>query len=126
MKEGFVKRMELKLDQYKMYIDGQFVESSEGTLGDNINPSTGEVLNQVPQASLEDLDRALKAARRAQKSWKHVPPNERAEYLYQLSDLILEHKEIFAKVISTEVGKVLEQAMGEVEATAEYFKYYAG
>lgn len=126
MKEGFVKRMELKLDQYKMYIDGQFVESSEGTLGDNINPSTGEVLNQVPQASLEDLDRALKAARRAQKSWKHVPSNERAEYLYQLSDLILEHKEIFAKVISTEVGKVLEQAMGEVEATAEYFKYYAG
>lgn len=100
--------MELKLDQYKMYIDGQFVESSEGTLGDNINPSTGEVLNQVPQASLEDLDRALKAARRAQKSWKHVPSNERAEYLYQLSDLILEHKETFAKVISTEVGKVLE------------------
>lgn len=48
MKRGFVKRMELKLDQYKMYIDGQFVESSEGTLGDNINPSTGEVLNQVP------------------------------------------------------------------------------
>ena len=39
-----MKRMELKLDQYKMYIDGQFVESSEGTLGDNINPSTGEVL----------------------------------------------------------------------------------
>lgn len=56
MERGFVKRMELKLDQYKMYIDGQFVESSEGTLGDNINPSTGEVLNQVPQASLEDLE----------------------------------------------------------------------
>lgn len=118
--------MSLKLDQYKMYIDGAFVDASNGETFDNINPSTAKVLNQIPKATEEDLDRALDAANRAQKEWKHVPSAERAEYLFKISDLILENKETFAKIISTEVGKVNAQAIGEVEATAEYFKYYAG
>ncbi|MFC6465283.1 aldehyde dehydrogenase [Marinilactibacillus sp. GCM10026970] len=118
--------MSLKLDQYKMYIDGAFVDASNGETFDNINPSTAEVLNQIPKATEKDLERALDAANRAQKEWKHVPSAERAEYLFKISDLILENKETFAKIISTEVGKVNAQAIGEVEATAEYFKYYAG
>lgn len=118
--------MLLKLDQYKMYLDGEFVDASNGGTSDNVNPSTAEVLNQVPKATSEDLERALKAANRAQKRWRNVPSAERAEYLYAISKLILENKEVFAEVISTEVGKVKEQALGEVEATAEYFKYYAG
>lgn len=118
--------MSLLLDQYKLYIDGNFVDGSNGEIIDNINPSTGELLNQVPKASLDDLDQALDAAKRAQEEWKSVPSAERAEYLYKISDLIIEHKEEFAKIISTEVGKIKDQAIGEVEATAEYFKYYAG
>lgn len=118
--------MDLKLDQYKMYIDGEFIDASNKETSNNINPSTAEVLNQVPKATDEDLERALDAANRAQKEWKNVPSAKRAEYLYKISDLIMENKEEFAKVISTEVGKVKGQAIGEVEATAEYFKYYAG
>lgn len=118
--------MSLKLDQYKLYIDGEFVDGSAGEVVDNINPSTGKVLNQVPKATLDDLEQALDAANRAQKEWKNVPSAERAEYLFKISDLINEHKEEFAKIISTEVGKIHGQAIGEVEATAEYFKYYAG
>lgn len=118
--------MSLKLEQYKMYIDGAFVDASRGETFDNINPSTAKVLNQIPKATEEDLERALDAANRAQKEWKHVPSAERAEYLFKISDLILENKETFAKIISAEVGKVNAQAIGEVEATAEYFKYYAG
>ena len=84
------------------------------------------MLNQVPKATLYDLEQALDAANRAQKEWKNVPSAERAEYLFKISDLINEHKEEFANIISTEVGKIHGQAIGEVEATAEYFKYYAG
>ncbi|MGO4936118.1 aldehyde dehydrogenase [Fundicoccus sp. Sow4_H7] len=118
--------MNLVLDQFKMYIDGEFVDASNNDTFDNINPSTGQVINAVPKATEEDLERALTAATRAQKEWKHVPSSERAEYLFKISDLIIEHKEEFAKIISQEVGKVTAQAIGEVEATAEYFKYYAG
>ncbi|GAA0351943.1 aldehyde dehydrogenase [Alkalibacterium iburiense] len=118
--------MDLVLDQYKMYIDGEFVDASNKETSDNVNPSNAKVINQVPKASDEDLERALDAATRAQKEWKNVPSAERAEYLYKISALILEHKEEFARIISEEVGKVTAQAIGEVEATAEYFKYYAG
>jgi lactaldehyde dehydrogenase/glycolaldehyde dehydrogenase len=118
--------MNLITDKYKMYINGQFVDAINGETTENINPATGEVLNAVPKANIEDLNKALKAAKKAQKSWKKKPSNERAEYLYKISDLIIENKNTFAKIISTEVGKIFEQAIGEVEATAEYFKYYAG
>lgn len=118
--------MSLQLDKYKMYIDGEFLEASNGETFDNINPATAEVINKVPKASNEDLDRAIDAANQAQKTWKAIPSSERAEYLYEISRLINEHKEDFAEIISTEVGKIREQAIGEVEATAEYFKYYAG
>lgn len=118
--------MNLVLDQYKMYIDGEFVDASNNETFDNINPSDTKVLNKVPKASEEDLERALDAANKAQKEWKHVPSAQRADYLYKISDLIMEHKEKFAEIISTEVGKIMGQSIGEVEATAEYFKYYAG
>ncbi len=109
-----------------MYIDGEFVDSSSGETFDNINPSTGKVINSVPKATAEDVERALDAARTAQKSWKKVPSNERGDYLFKIADAILEHADELAQIISEEVGKVLAQAKGEVEATAEYFKYYAG
>ncbi|SFH56629.1 Aldehyde dehydrogenase family protein [Pisciglobus halotolerans] len=102
--------MNIDSKKYKMYIDGEFIDSSSGETFDNINPLTGKVINSVPKATAEDVERALDAARTAQKNWKKVPSNERGDYLFKIADAILEHADEFAQIISEEVGKVLAQA----------------
>ena len=66
-----------------MYINGQFCESSDGKWIDVLNPSTEEVISRQPEGTIEDVNRALDAARAAQKAWGKTPAIERAGYLLQ-------------------------------------------
>ena len=69
-----------------MYIDGQFCESSNGKWIDVLNPSTEEVISRQPEGTVEDVNRALDAARAAQKSWAKTPAIERAGYLLKIAE----------------------------------------
>lgn len=108
---------------FQMYIDGQWCASGDGAVKDVINPATGEVLGQIPLATMEDVDRAAKAAYRASKEFEKMPVFERAELCYRVADAIMERQEEIAEALCKEHGKPYHtEALGEVAAGADSFK----
>lgn len=113
------------MEKLKMYIDGKFCESSNGKWIDVINPSTEKVISCQPDWTVEDVNCALEAARRAQKKWAKTPAIERAWYLMKIAEGIRERKDEFAEIIMREQWKNRKWANIEVNATIDYFEYMA-
>jgi len=110
----------------ELLIDGQFV-AGEGEAEKVLNPSTGETLALVPEASFEQINRAVAAARRAFDGWSQTTPAERAAMLLKLADAIEARAEEFARVESLNCGKPYARALGdEIPAIADCFRYFAG
>ena len=101
----------------KMYINGQFCEASDGQWIDVLNPSTEEVISRQPNGTIEDVNRALDAAKAAQKAWGKTPAIERAAWLKKLANGIRERREEFIDIIMREQGKTLTWATVEVDVT---------
>ena len=91
-----------------------------------LNPATEERIAEVPEASAEDADSAVEAAKRAFPTWRAVPPTSRARLLRRLAELVEEHGEELARLETRNVGKPIRDARGEVEMVAEVFYFYAG
>jgi acyl-CoA reductase-like NAD-dependent aldehyde dehydrogenase len=108
------------------YIGGRWVEPAGGRYRDNVNPATGEVLGQWPLSTPEDVDAAVRAAAEAQKSWRLVPAPERAKVLMRVGDLLRDRKEELARTLTLEMGKVIEEARGEVQEAIDMAYYMAG
>ena len=108
-----------------MYINGKFVESSNGKWIDVLNPSTEEVISRQPEGTIEDVEVALDAARAAQKEWAKTPVCERAVYLTKMADGIRKREKEFVEIIMREQGKTRNWASIEVGATIAYFDYMA-
>jgi len=108
------------------YIGGQWVDATGGKYEPVYNPSTGEELAQVPISSRGDLDRAVEAASAAFVSWKQVAVPRRARILFKYQQLLVEHWEELARIITTENGKNLEEARGEVQRGIECVEFAAG
>lgn len=79
-----------------------------------VNPATQEVIDTVPNVTLEDVDEAVKVAQIEQKKWAQRPIHERAEILYRFSSLVEENKERLAKLLTQETGKPIKEARGEI------------
>lgn len=109
----------------KMYINGRFVEARSGRWIDVLNPSTEEVVSRQPEGTIEDVDEALEAARKAQKAWAALPAIERAKYLNRLADGVRKRRDSFIDIIMREQGKTRTWATVEVDVTADYFDYMA-
>ena len=84
----------------KMFINNQFVPAASGKTFPTYNPATGEVMAQVAEGEREDIDRAVKAARKAFESgpWPDMTASERGRLIWKLGDLIEEHLEEFAQL----------------------------
>ncbi|MEE1924719.1 aldehyde dehydrogenase [Pseudomonas sp. 148P] len=108
---------------YQNYIANAFVTSDEHL--EVRNPANGQLLGRVPQGNDTDVDRAIAAARQAQKAWAARPAIERAGYLRKIAAKVREHAERLARTITAEQGKVLELARVEVNFTADYLDYMA-
>src|SRR5690606_39947547 len=89
------------------------------------NPSTGETLAEVADASIDDALRAVDAAAAAAAEWRSTPARQRAEILRRGFQLMTEHADELARLISLENGKALSDARGEVAYAAEFFRWYA-
>ena len=109
----------------QMFINGQFCESSNGQWIEVLNPSTEEVISRQPEGTIEDVNRALDAARAAQKAWANTPAIERAGYLLKIADGIKKREKEFTEIIMREQGKTRNWAAIEVGATISYFEYMA-
>jgi len=93
----------------KMLINGQWVSSISGKTFPTYNPSTGEVLAQVAEGDRDDIEQAVKAARKAfdQGPWRRLTASERGRLIWKLADLLEAHTEEFAYLESLDNGKPL-------------------
>jgi len=113
----------------KMFIDGKWVEAASGKTFPVYNPATGEVMARVAEGDREDIDRAVKAARKAfeQGPWPTMSASERGRLIWQLGDLIEQHLEEFAQLESLDNGKPLAVArVADVPLAVDLFRYMAG
>lgn len=109
------------------FIDGQYVEIEEGKAFENINPATEEVLGLVAEGGAEEVDVAVKAARKALKGpWKDVTLEERSKILRKVGDLILERQEELARLESLDTGKPFSLANSiDIPRAAYNFHHFA-
>ena len=113
----------------KLLIDGQWVDAASGKTFPVYNPATGEVLANVAEGDKEDIDRAVKAARRAFETgpWSKMSPSERGQLIYRLADLIEKNADEFAQLESLDNGKPLTVARAaDVPLTIDHFRYMSG
>lgn len=111
-------------DLVRNYIGGRWVET-DATF-DTYNPATEELIAPVAQASADDVDAAVKAARAAYKDWRLIPAPRRGEILYQVAALLQERKEALARLMTQEMGKVLSEARGDVQEAIDMAFYMGG
>jgi aldehyde dehydrogenase (NAD+) len=111
-----------------LFIDGEFVESASGKSFETISPATGETICRVAEADAADVDRAVKAARKALESgpWKRMPGSERGLLMLKLADLVEQNAEELAVLEAYNSGKIIRDARGDVGAVAAWLRYYAG
>lgn len=108
-----------------VYVDGAWRDASGGARFDVEDPSTGEVLTTVADASPADGKAALDAAAAAQASWGRAAPRERAEILRRAFDLVTARADDFALLMTLEMGKPLAEARGEVTYGAEFLRWFS-
>ncbi|PSM52032.1 aldehyde dehydrogenase B [Campylobacter blaseri] len=115
------------LDKYDLFIDGEFVPSSDGATLDSFNPATGEKIASIADATKEDVDRAVEAAKKAFDKFKHSTVNERSKLLLKIADIIDENKEYLAKVETMDNGKPIRETLNvDIPYAADHFRYFAG
>ena len=113
-------------DRYKLFIDGKWVEGKAGKTFKAYNPSNGELLSECVDAGKEDVDDAVKAAWKAFESWKQVSPQDRAQMLLKIADLIDANAEKLAMVETLDNGKPIRETRGiDVPLSSDHFRYFA-
>ena len=109
----------------EMFINGEFIANSSRAMIPVVNPTTEEVISEIPAGTPEDAARAVAAAEEAQKSWCKIPAIKRAGYLREIAAAIRERKDFLARTIVEEQGKILPLAEVEVDFSADYLDYMA-
>ncbi|MBS1818444.1 MAG: NAD-dependent succinate-semialdehyde dehydrogenase [Acidobacteria bacterium] len=113
------------LFRQQCYIDGQWRgATSGGTIGVD-DPATGAIIGTVPDAGVEDTREAIEAASAAWPAWRALTGKERAAVLRRWFDLIVQHQEDLALLITTEQGKPLAEARGEVAYGGSFIEWFA-
>ncbi|KAL0847414.1 hypothetical protein Bca101_020660 [Brassica carinata] len=113
----------------KLLIDGNFVDAASGKTFPTLDPRTGEVIAHVAEGDAEDINRAVKAARKAfdEGPWPKMTAYERSRIMLRFADLVEKHSEELAALESWDNGKTYEQALtAEIPMLARLFRYYAG
>jgi aldehyde dehydrogenase (NAD+) len=111
-----------------MLIDGQWVDASDGARYDSVDPATGDVWASMPEATSDDVDRAVCAAEAAGISgrWASMTPTERGKCLRRLGDLLADASETLGRIETRDTGKMFKETRWQAKYIAEYFHFYAG
>ncbi len=115
---------ELKLIGH--WIGGEVVRGESGRKGPVFNPATGEQTGEVDFASAEEVDRAVATAKEAFPEWRTWSLSKRADLLFRVNQIVLEHREELAGLLTAEHGKVFSDALGEVQRGIEVLEYVCG
>ncbi len=113
--------------KYDLFIDGKWVAPSSGKYFDTINPATEEKIADIAEANEKDVDKAVKAARKAFGPWSKLPAKERAKFIYRIARLIQERAREFSVIESLDGGKAIRESRDvDVPLAAAHFFYNAG
>lgn len=114
------------MQQFQQYIDGAF--SDAATRFDSLDPATGNVWAKMPEASVEDVNRAVEAADRAFNApeWAGMMATARGKLLARLADLIAENAPRLAELETRDTGKIIRETSAQIAYVADYYRYYAG
>lgn len=113
--------------KYDLYVDGKFTKPVKGKYFDTINPSNNEKIASVAEATFEDVDKAVEAAKKAFGSWSKLTGKERGKYIFRIARLIQERAREFAVIESLDGGKPIRESRDiDIPLAANHFFYYAG
>jgi malonate-semialdehyde dehydrogenase (acetylating)/methylmalonate-semialdehyde dehydrogenase len=115
-----------KVTHLKNFVGGKWVDAATSCYEEVPNPATGETIAYVPISSREDVEQAVAAAKEAFKTWRKTPVPRRARILFKYQQLLVEHWEELARLITIENGKSYEEAYGEVQRGIECVEFAAG
>ena len=117
----------MTIQDFKMFIDGEWVASSSNKKIETFNPENNEVWATVPEANEEDVDKAVKAAQRAfEKTWGNLHPTERGKYLRAIADQLRQNAEHLGRIETIDTGKLYRETKTQANYIAEYYDYFAG
>ncbi|MCK0120275.1 aldehyde dehydrogenase [Loktanella sp. F6476L] len=117
----------MAISTYQMLIDGAWCDAADGARFDSVNPATGDVWSNVPEATAQDVDRAVQAADAALDGpWGQMTATERGKCLRRLGDLLAENSESIGRVETTDTGKMFKETAWQATYIAEYLQFYAG
>ena len=112
---------------YLNFIGGEWVKSSSGEWFENVNPAdSNDVVGRFPLSTVDDVNRAVAAAKSAATRWKKTPAPRRAEILFRLGDILRKNKDRYAAEMTREMGKVLKETGGDVQEAIDCTFYAAG
>ena len=112
----------------QLFIDGNYVDSIQGKKFPTINPSTGEVITEISEAQIEDVDVAVKAARKAFDSgpWRRYTGSQRCQIMHKLGDLIIQNLEELTYLETIDNGKPYAYARDDITESVKLIRYSAG
>lgn len=109
----------------RCYVDGEWVRATDKANYPVTNPADGGLIGRVPMLGEDQVRRSITAAQRAWPQWRMRPAGERADMLYRWYELMLDHQEDLAVIMTTEQGKPLPEARGEIAYAASFVRWYA-
>ena len=116
-----------ELKKYKMFIDGEWVDSESKKTFETLNPENNEPWAVAPEASAKDVDKAVKAAQKAfEGEWPKLLPRDRAKFLRAIADQLRKNAEILGEIETIDTGKLFRETKQQATYIAEYYDYYAG
>ncbi|MDQ2953036.1 MAG: aldehyde dehydrogenase family protein [Chloroflexota bacterium] len=108
------------------YIDGRWGDSVSGKAFEDLDPATGQVIATATLSTTADVEKAVEAAKRAADAWRLYPAPKRGEILYRAAEMMLARKDELAREMTSEMGKVLAEARGDVQEGIDMTYYIAG
>jgi malonate-semialdehyde dehydrogenase (acetylating) / methylmalonate-semialdehyde dehydrogenase len=124
--DQFTEEQAGEITRITHWIDGKHVEGASGRSGPVYNPATGVQTGEVDFASVEEVDAAVQAAKRAFASWRSVSLSRRTELFFRIRELVHDHSDDLARLLTLEHGKVFSDAKGEVARGLEVIEFCCG
>ncbi|MGB6501706.1 MAG: aldehyde dehydrogenase family protein [Thermoplasmata archaeon] len=113
-------------EEYGLFIDGKWVTPPGAKRFETINPTNGQVVGSFVSGTPADVDRAITAAARAFPAWKETPAPKRGEILLRVAQRMLAQKAELGRIVTSEMGKVIGEGLGDVQESIDFVEYMAG
>jgi len=114
------------MNEYGLYIDGQWTAAASGRTFQSISPTSGEILATFAEGDGNDVEKAVQAAANARKQWQFFPAPKRGEILLEAATNMRKQKKELGEMVSREMGKVISEGKGDVQEAIDFLEYIAG